>query len=72
MKLILYRNLETMYPKYEKIQEKFVTASLRISDIFIKFFEIYQIRIISNVILQETMSYVRCLNLRYIPYKALR
>ena len=40
----------------KKIQEKFVTASLRLSDIFIKFFEIYQIRIISNVILQETMS----------------
>ena len=37
----------------KKIQEKFVTAARRLSDIFIKFLEIYQIRIISNVFFKK-------------------
>ena len=40
----------------KKIEEKFVTAALRLSDIFIKFLKIYQVRMILNVILQETIS----------------
>ena len=41
----------------EKILEKFMTAALGLSDIFIKFLEINlkYTCIISNVILQETM-----------------
>ena len=40
------------------MQEKFMTTALVLSEIFIKFLEIYQILagIILNVILQQTMS----------------
>ena len=38
-----YRNLETIYPKYEKDSRKILTAALSLLDIFIKFLEIYQI-----------------------------
>ena len=38
-----YRNLETIYPKYEKDSRKILTAAIGLSDIFIKFLEIYHI-----------------------------
>ena len=38
-----YRNLEAIYPKYKKDLRKILTAALGLSDIFIKFLEIYHI-----------------------------
>ena len=57
------------------MQEKFMTAALVLSEILIIFFEIYKIkneRYSSGNNELKLLCKISKLNLRYIPYKALR
>ena len=71
--LVIFISMETIYPKYEKDSRKILTAALGLSDIFIKFLEIYHIRYSSEN--NELKLLCKMSNFKlyiYIPYKALR